>query len=101
MFPKTIKSERKYEREKALTGTFAVPLKPFLSNAKPTEEAAFIDFYSGDEKMTFPLTEVDNMLLQFSQKGKPLQDDGPVYVLFKDGSNLNSPLKHVQRIVIR
>ena len=43
----------------------------------------------------FLLEDLDSLLLKFSHKGKPLREDGPVHVLKKDGSNINTPIKNV------
>ena len=40
VYPPTLKTEKKYEKEKMLTGTFGIPFQPFLKNAEPNEDAA-------------------------------------------------------------
>ncbi|OZS79168.1 hypothetical protein CF394_01745 [Tetzosporium hominis] len=95
VFPPTLKSEKKYERTKLLTNSYAMPLETFILNSEPTAEAKELVVETNGQEERFSLSELPNLLVQFSQEGKPLRDDGPVYILFKDGSNLNSPLKHV------
>ncbi|WP_046175164.1 hypothetical protein [Domibacillus indicus] len=101
VFPPTIKSEKKYEKEKVLTGTFGIPLSPFLKNAEPLDEASEILFETKNGPVSFPLTEAELLILQFSLKGKPLHEEGPVHVLFKDGSNRENPITHVTAVQIR
>lgn len=95
VFPPTIKSEKKYEKEKVLTGTFAVPFEPFLKNAEPAPEAESLIIETDDEEITLPLGRAEDIILAFSKEGKPLREDGPVHVLFKDGSNRDNPIKKV------
>lgn len=93
--PPTLQSEKKYERTKVLTSTFGVELKPFILNAEPLAEASSLIIETTEGEHRFPLNELDSLLLKFSHKGKPLREDGPVHVIKKDGSNINSPIKLV------
>ncbi|OCA87021.1 hypothetical protein [Pseudobacillus wudalianchiensis] len=95
VFPPTIKSEKKYEKEKVLTGTFGIPFDPFLKNAEPAANAQSLVIETTAEEITLPLEKASEIILAFSKKGKPLREDGPVHVLFKDGSNRENPIKHV------
>ena len=42
IFPPTLKTEKKFEKEKVLTGTFGIPFKPFLKNAEPESHASTV-----------------------------------------------------------
>ena len=95
VFPPTIKSEKKYEKEKVLTGTFGVPFGPFLKNAEPDPNAQSLVIETANEEITLPLEQADELILAFSKEGKPLRQDGPVHVLFKDGSNRENPIRQV------
>lgn len=95
VFPPTIKSEKKYEKEKILTGTFGVPFEPFLKNAQPDPNAQSLVIETANEEITLPLEQADELILAFSKEGKPLREDGPVHVLFKDGSNRENPIRQV------
>ena len=98
-FPPTLKTEKKYERTKMLTGTFGIYLKHFLKNAelKDSAKAVIIETSSGEEH-SFSLEQADSIIFKYSQDGKPLREDGPVYVLLADGSNLDNPIKHVKAV---
>ena len=101
-FPPTLKSEKKYEKTKMLTGTFGIHLKHFIKNAQPQPEAKEIVFESNDgEVYSLPLEDVDQIILKFSHEGKPLKEDGPVHVLLEDGSNYESPYKNISTIRIQ
>ncbi|MDN4608985.1 peptidyl-prolyl cis-trans isomerase [Sporosarcina highlanderae] len=101
IFPPTLKTEKKFDRQKMVTGTFGILLNPFLKNAVPNEDAKTITFKSADNhEETFPLSDAENFIFKFSQDGKPLKEDGPVHLLFKDGSNIENPLKEIRSITI-
>lgn len=100
-FPPTLKTEKKFDRRKMVTGTFGISVDHFIKNAVPSENAKTITFLTTDgADKTFPVSEIGNFLFKFSQDGKPLTDDGPAYLLFKDGSNLDQPIRNVSGIVI-
>ncbi|WP_100403142.1 hypothetical protein [Bacillus sp. FJAT-42315] len=94
--PPTIKSEKKFLKEQILNGTFAIPFEPFLKNAEPNEEATMIIIETENGEERLPLHNANNMLLAFSKQGKPLREDGPVHVLYKDGSNREHPIRRVK-----
>ncbi len=35
-------------------------------------------------------------MMAFSHKGKPLKEDGPIHIIYQDGSNKDDPIKHVK-----
>jgi hypothetical protein len=100
VFPPTLKTEKKFERTKVLTGTFGIYLHHFLKNAEPKEDAQTLIFESSTgEQHTYPLTKAEDLILKFSHKGKPLQD-GPVHLLEKDGSNQDNPLRDIVAVIV-
>jgi Oxidoreductase molybdopterin binding domain len=100
IYPPTLKTERTYEREKVLNGTFGIPLKPFLLNAEVQDDAKEVQFMTKDQKYIVPLEDALEMILGFSMKGKPLKEDGPIHVYYGNGSNIDSPIKHVKEIIV-
>ncbi|OIU72357.1 hypothetical protein [Rossellomorea aquimaris] len=95
-YPPTLKTEKKYEKEKVLTGTFAMPFAPFLKNAEPHEDASSIVIETACGEFSFPVEKAEELLMAFSKDGKPLKEDGPVHILFKDGSNNEKPITNVK-----
>lgn len=95
VFPPTLKSEKKYERTKLLTNSYAMQLEPFIRNAEPAPDATELVVETANGEFSYPLTELSTLLVQFSKEGKPLRVDGPVHILHKDGSNLDHPVTHV------
>lgn len=101
VFPPTLKSEKKFEKEKVLTGTFGISLKPFLLNAEPASDAKTLVIHTQIKEYEFSLDEAYDLILGFSKEGKPLSSDGPVHVYLGDGSNQDHPIKHVTGFIIK
>ena len=95
IFPPTLKTEKKFEKVKVLTGTFGIPFKPFLKNAEPKSDATSLVITYTNGEYELPLEDAANLILGFSKNGKPLSEDGPVHVYFGDGSNQKNPIKNV------
>lgn len=95
VYPPTLKSEKKYEKEKLLTGTFGIPFEPFLKNAEVFEDASFLIIECKDEEIKMDLDAATKLILGFSKDGKPLNEDGPVHCYYGDGSNFKDPIKNV------
>ncbi|PLT34552.1 hypothetical protein [Bacillus sp. V5-8f] len=96
IFPPTLKTEKKYEKEKVLTGTFGIPFKQFLENAEPRGTASSVIIETETGESAHSLETAKAFILGFSVNGQPLREDGPVYVYFGDGSNLANPIKQVK-----
>jgi hypothetical protein len=93
-------SIRRAEKEKILSTTYVMNITPFVQNAEPTEDAkyALLKTNQGDEKIS--LEQLTSGFFQFSQDGKALKDDGPLYFYFGDGSNKDTPIKGIYEIII-
>lgn len=102
VFPPTLKTEKRFEKEKVMTGTFGIPIKPFIQNAEPDKNAStFIIVSENEGEIQLPLQQAEELILGFSNNGKPLREDGPVHVYFGDGSNKNNPIKKVTAFKIQ
>lgn len=101
VYPPTLKTEKKYEKEKVLTGSFGISLQPFIKNAEPTEEATVLVIKTSTSVHEIPLDIAQDLILGFSKSGKPLSEDGPVHVYFGDGSNQQNPIKNVREFIIK
>lgn len=95
VYPPTLKTEVKFQKEKVLTGTFGIPFKPFLENAEAESDAKSVVIECSKEDVKLPLSEAYRLILGFSKDGKPLKEDGPLHVYYQDGSNLDNPIKNV------
>lgn len=100
IYPPTLKTEKKFLKEKLLTGTFCIPFKPFLENAEVQESAKFLTITTKENVFKLPLEEGYELVLGFSKEGKPLLEDGPIHCYFGDGSNFNNPIKNVIDFVV-
>lgn len=99
--PPTLNSEKKYkkqEKTEMLTGTFGMKFAPFLNNAEPEAYANTVVFETANGEHAFPITEAEELIFKFSEKGKPLREDGPVHVLLPDGSNQDNPITDILAI---
>lgn len=100
--PSTEKPKVKTEKQQMMTGTFGIYLKHFVKIAEPTENASTIVFEThAGEEFDFPLSDLERIILKYSEAGKALNEDGPVYVLLNDGSNLSQPIKNIAAIRIQ
>jgi hypothetical protein len=99
--PPTLNSEKTYkrkEKQEMMTGTFGMRFAPFLKTAEPEANASTVVFETGNGEHAFPILEAEELIFKFSEKGKPLKEDGPVHILLPDGSNLDSPMTDIQAI---
>ncbi|QQZ08078.1 peptidyl-prolyl cis-trans isomerase [Heyndrickxia vini] len=94
--PPTLKSEKRFLKERLLTGTFGIKFEPFLKNAEPLESATTLIIETNDEEVRIPISEAYDLIIAFSKEGKALKEDGPVHILFEDGSNKDQPIKYVK-----
>ncbi|KDE49685.1 MULTISPECIES: hypothetical protein [Geobacillus] len=101
VFPPTLKTERRFLKEKIITGSFGMPFAPFLRNAEPHEDASELVIETEHGETVIPLEKAYDLIFAFSKNGKPLRDDGPVHIYFGDGSNREAPITHVRRLVVR
>jgi hypothetical protein len=98
--PPSKETEKRFQKEKVITGSFGIPLKPFLKNASPLETAKNLTVITTTNEIVFELSYAENFILGFSKDGKPLTTDGPIHIYFGDGSNQEMPIKNVRTIVI-
>ncbi len=102
VFPPTLKTERKFDRKGMLTGTFGIKIKPFLENASILNTASEVVFETTNgTSYTFSIEDAKTLIFKFSQDGKPLVEDGPVHIIFEDGSNLENPIKNIAAIRVQ
>ena len=102
VFPPTLKTERKFDRKGMMTGTFGIEIKPFLENATILDTASEVVFETTDGNAhTFSIEKAKTLIFKFSQDGKPLLEDGPVHILFADGSNRDNPIKNIVAIRVQ
>ncbi|MFD2628257.1 hypothetical protein [Oceanobacillus kapialis] len=98
--PPVNQSIKKFERDKILTNSYVIPLEDFIANAEVKPSAKHAILITGEKEIKISLTDLTNSYFLFAVEGKPLKEDGPVHLYYKDGSNRDNPIKHITKIVI-
>ncbi|HLS23071.1 MAG TPA: hypothetical protein VK037_04035 [Pseudogracilibacillus sp.] len=98
--PPVNNSIKRFDREKALTESYAMPLKPFVENVEPKAEATSARLITKGEDIIITLEQLKEAYVRFSNKGKQLKEDGPIHLYFGDGSNKDEPFTHIKEIII-
>jgi hypothetical protein len=97
----TPEKAKTYKKEKLITGSFGIPLKPFLLNASPLEDAHQLIVLTSDGEIELDLGTAYDVILGFSKDGKPLKEDGPIHIYFGDGTNKEHPIKNVRGFIVK
>ncbi|WP_284140938.1 hypothetical protein [Virgibacillus sp. LDC-1] len=99
--PPVNQSINKFEREKILTHSYVMPITDFLNHAEIKADAknARLETLQGD--VVLSISDLQKSYLLFAMNGKPLKEDGPVHLMYRDGSNKNNPITGVKKIVIQ
>ncbi|MFJ5963537.1 MULTISPECIES: peptidyl-prolyl cis-trans isomerase [unclassified Bacillus (in: firmicutes)] len=98
--PPTLKTEKKFEKERLITGSFGMKLGEMLKNAEPLEQAETCEFVTETETVVVPLSSAMDSIAHFSQHGKPITEEGPIHVYFADQPTLPQPIKGVKELII-
>jgi len=91
----------KADGKEILKNSYVMPFEHFYHNVEvnpDATDATLVQSDGSEEKIT--LEQLNNSYLRFAHNGKPLLEDGPVHIYFRDGSNKDEPIKHVKRIII-
>jgi hypothetical protein len=92
--------KKKFIKEALLTGTFGIPFEPFLKNAEPLVEANTIVIETFNEEFPFAIEKSIDMVICFSNNGKPLKEDGPIHLYFKNGKK-EEPIRNIRSFRIQ
>src|SRR5690606_37351781 len=57
IYPPTLKTEKKFLKEKILTGTYGIPFGDFINNAEPLEDATTLKIVQKEQETIIPLSE--------------------------------------------
>ncbi|BAU27349.1 hypothetical protein DFP93_102407 [Aneurinibacillus soli] len=97
----TKQSEKLFVEKKKIIGDYGIPLAPFLRNAKPATDAiALICRTETGEEHSLSLAEAEQAILCFAIDGKPIREDGPVYLYYGDGRNMDSPIRQIISLTV-
>ena len=76
-------------------------LNPFLHNAEPVREATQVHcIIKSGERVTISLDQAKAAILRFSRNKHAIRDDGPVWLYLADGSNVDDPIRNIQRFEV-
>ncbi|KAF1681010.1 MULTISPECIES: peptidyl-prolyl cis-trans isomerase [Bacillus] len=98
--PPTLKTEKQYEKQKLMNGSFAMKLGNVLKNAEPLSSAAQCVFVTSSGNTFVPLKTALNSIVHFSEAGKPLQEGGPIHIYFEDSVDHKQPITDIKEIEI-
>ncbi|RWZ60737.1 hypothetical protein EQV77_05430 [Halobacillus fulvus] len=99
--PPVNKSLNRYEKQRIVNGTFLMPLKPFLHTSEPARDVSTAALVTKDGEHVIDADDLAESYLLFAKEGKPLKEEGPVHLYFKDGSNRSQPIKGIKKIVLQ
>lgn len=98
--PPVNKSINRYEKEKILENSFVMPLEDFINNAEVKPEAKRALLKTDGDDIVITVEQLTDAYLLFAVDGKPLKEEGPVHLYFRDGSNKEAPIKNIKQIII-
>jgi hypothetical protein len=98
--PPVDKTLTRHAREDILKYSYVMPIHDFLNHAEIHEDAKDATLITTDGDISIAITELYNSYLLFALNGKPLKEDGPVHLIFKDGKNKDNPIKGIKKIKI-
>ncbi|MBO1003552.1 hypothetical protein ACFSKI_17455 [Pseudogracilibacillus auburnensis] len=99
--PPVNKSINRYEKEKILENSFVMPLEDFINNAEVKPEAKRALLKTDGDDIVITVEQLTDAYLLFAVDGKPLKEEGPVHLYFRDGSNKEAPIKNIKQIIIK
>ncbi|WP_099157956.1 hypothetical protein [Virgibacillus ndiopensis] len=98
--PPVNRSISRLEGEKILTNSYVMPINDFINHAEINKVAQKATLVTEHGDVDISLEELKNSYFLFAIEGKPIKDNGPVHVYYKDGSNKDNPITGVHKIVI-
>ena len=98
--PPVKRSVSRFEGKKVLENSYVMPIQPFLETSNPKEAATSAILHTDQGEIEISLDELKESLLIFAIDGKPPKEDGPVHLLFGDGTNQQNPFKGIDVITI-
>lgn len=98
--PPVNRSINRFEREKILVNSFVMPIKDFINHAEIKNEAKRVILKRNNDDVIITIDQLKECYLIFALKGKPIKEEGPVQLLFGDGSNKLDPIKNITQIII-
>ncbi|QDP40051.1 hypothetical protein [Radiobacillus deserti] len=98
--PPVHRTVAKHNRKDLLKKSYVMPILDFLNTAEIESDATRVELVTKNGKESISIDQLKNSFLLFSNEGKPLTEDGPIHLYFKDGSNQKYPIKGITRIIL-
>ncbi|MEI3611022.1 hypothetical protein [Pseudogracilibacillus sp. SO30301A] len=98
--PPVNKSINRYEKEKALTNSYVMPIKDFIKTTEINDGAERVILNTNEDDVIIDVEQLKSAYFVFAIEGKPLKEDGPVHLIFADGSNKDNPIKGIHQIIV-
>lgn len=94
--------EKLFVQKKDISGDWGIPFHPFLQNASPSDTATTVlcHLQSG-QCISLTLQQAKESILCFALDGKPIREQGPIHLLFKNGENRLDPIKGIIRFELQ
>ncbi|GGF12060.1 hypothetical protein GCM10010954_08380 [Halobacillus andaensis] len=99
--PPVNKSLHRKEKERILTESFMMPIKPFIHTSEPDPSVSKAVLITENGEHTLQADRFAEGLLLFSKDGKPLKEDGPVHLYFTDEGDQQEPIKGIRKIIFQ
>lgn len=98
--PPVNRSIKRFERDKILQSSYVMPIQDFISHTEIKADAIDATLVTEYDNINIAISDLENCYLLFALDGKPLKEDGPVHLFYKDGSNKENPIKGIKKIII-
>ncbi|SHM88013.1 hypothetical protein [Gracilibacillus kekensis] len=98
--PPVNNSIKKYNKKELLENSYVMPIKEFIENAELNDNATEANLIMKENSERVSKEQLINSYMLFSIDGKQINDQGPAYLYFGDGSNQNNPIKGIKVIEI-
>lgn len=100
--PPVTRQRKNHTREEILQASYVMPFLPFIKNAQPKASVTSITIVQKDgNTVDIDLQQAKDAFLCFSSNGKPLIEDGPIHLYFRDESNRNAPIKNIRQFIFK
>ncbi|WP_088043936.1 hypothetical protein [Bacillus sp. EAC] len=87
------------QKKQWLKESYAMPFSYFIENSKPRNRNQNVTIETENSTIVLPFETVFESFLAFSNKGKMITEGGPVHLYFNDGSNKDTPITSIRKII--
>ncbi|MEH7613965.1 peptidyl-prolyl cis-trans isomerase [Gottfriedia acidiceleris] len=88
------------QKKEWLKESYAMPFSYFIDNSNPKNRELEVTIETEGELIKLPFETVYESYLAFSYNGKRILEDGPVHLYFADGTNKETPITSIKKIIL-